>query len=131
MNERELLEEDVLRRALRLDGDEIPPRLDPAIIAAAARAPERGQHQLTIAVVVAFIGGWMWAEVFRGLVTGLLAASGFDPIAIGVEVSTALAVRVEPLARAAMDPAIAIAILAVAVIAVLAERGRSHAFAPS
>jgi hypothetical protein len=131
MSDRELLEEHVLRRALRLDAEEIPPRLDPAFIAAAARAPERGQHQVTVAVVVAFVGGWVWAEIFRGLLTGLLAATGFDLVHTVVDLATGVAVRVAPVVESATDPAVPIAILAVAVIALLAERGRAHAVASS
>ncbi len=60
-----LMEEHVLRRSLRLDADEVPPRLDPALIAAAATTSSPSGSGLGLAVVVAFAGGWLWSEIFR------------------------------------------------------------------
>lgn len=121
-----LVDEHLLRRALRLDADEVPPRLDPALIAAAASAP-RGRNDVAVAAVVAFVGGWLWSEVFRAIVA-VLAAGGPDPLAAAIEVTAAVAVRLAPLAEAATHPAIPVAILAAASVAVLFEqRGRAHA----
>lgn len=123
-----LMDEHVLRRALRLDRDEAPPRLDPALIAAAATARAPRQAELVVALVVAFAGGWIWSEVFRAVVGGLLGTLGIDAVAAALELVATVALLAAPVVDAAMHPAIPIAILTAAVVAVLFERrGRSHA----
>ena len=125
-----LLDEHVLRRALRLDADEVPARLDPLLIAAAASAPRGRSRDVVIAAVVAFVGGWVWSEVFRALVAGFFAARGIDPLGAAIDLLAAVAVRAAPVADAATHPAVPIAILTAAVLAVLFEqRGRAHAAA--
>lgn len=127
-----LLDEHVLRRALRLDADEVPARLDPALIAVASRAARGSARGVAAAVSVAFVAGWAWSEVFRAIVAALAAATGVDPLAAGIDVLAAVAVRVLPLVETAMTPAVPIAILAAAVIAAVYERrGRIHAATPS
>lgn len=127
-DERELLEEHVLRRSLRLDADEIPPRLDPALIAAVAKAPPRGHSELVLALLVAFGGGWLWSEGLRAAVSAIAATTGVDPLAAAIRVLTSALVAVAPLAQAAMHPVVPIAILTAAVVAVFFERrGRAHA----
>ncbi len=125
-----LLDEHVLRRALRLDADEIPQRLDPLLIAAAAGEPRGRSRDLAVAVVVSFLGGWVWSEVFRALVAGFFAARGIDPLGAAIDLVATLAVRIAPVADAATHPAVPIAILTAAVLAVFFEqRGRAHAAA--
>lgn len=120
-----LVDEQLLRRALRLDADEMPLRLDPVLIAAAASAPRR-RSDLALAVVVAFAGGWVWSEAFRAIVGGI-ATGGLDPLAAAIDVVAAVAVRLAPLAETAMHPVIPIAILTAAVVAVFFEqRGGAH-----
>lgn len=120
-----LMDEHALRRALRLDADEMPPRLDAVLIAAAASAPRR-RSDLALAVAVAFAGGWLWSELFRAIV-GALAAGGLDPLAAAIGLVAAVAVRLAPLAEAAIHPVIPIAILTAAVVAVFFERReRAH-----
>ncbi len=121
-----LLDEHVLRRALRLDAEEVPPRLDPLLIAVAASAPRR-TNELAVAVVVSFFGGWIWSEAFRAVVVGV-ASSGIDPLAAIIDLAAAVAMRLAPLAEAATHPAVPIAILTAAMVAVFFEqRGRAHA----
>ena len=122
-----LMEEHVLRRSLRLDADEVPPRLDPALIAAAATTSSPSGSGLGLAVVVAFAGGWLWSEIFRGLLTGFVAATGVDVLASAIDLIITAAVRLAPIAEIATHPAVPIAIFAAAVVAVLTERGRAHA----
>jgi hypothetical protein len=125
-----LLDEHILRRALRLDAEEVPPRLDPLLLAAAAGEPHGRSRDLAVAVVVAFVGGWIWSEVFRALIAGVFAVRGIDPLGAAIDLITAVAVRAAPLTDAATHPAVPIAILAAAVLAVLFEqRGRAHAAA--
>jgi hypothetical protein len=119
------VDEHILRRALRLDADEVPARLDPALLAAAARASSLPARQVAIACAVAFVAGWVWSEAVRALLAVL--SIGFDPIGAAVELVTTVAPRLVPLVETAMHPAVPIAILATAVVAVLFEhRGRSH-----
>lgn len=126
-DDRLLVDEHVLRRALRLDADEVPSRLDPVLIAAAARLPAQGRNELVIAVLVAFLGGWVWSEGFRA-VAGLAATSGLDPLAGLIRLVAAAAVFLAPVAEAATHPVVPIAILTAAVLAVFFEqRGRTHA----
>jgi hypothetical protein len=127
-DDRQLLDEHVLRRALRLDADEIPLRLDPALIAAAARMPARGHNELVLAILVAFGGGWLWSEAFRAVLSALAATSGLDPLAALIRVVAAVAMLLAPVAEAAAHPVVPIAILTAAMVAVFFEhRGRAHA----
>lgn len=122
------MDEHVLRRALRLDADEVPPRLDPALIAAVAKAPARGHNELVLALVVAFTGGWLWSEGIRAAVSGIAATTGVDPLAAAIRLVTSALVAVAPLAEAATHPVVPIAIITAAVVAVFFERrGRAHA----
>jgi CBS domain containing-hemolysin-like protein len=128
--DRRLLDEHTIRRALRLDAEEIPARLDPAIVAAAARASRsRTSTGIALAAAAAFVGGWVWSEVFRALVGTVLASAGIDPVALAVDVADAVALRIAPIAQAASMPVIPIAIFVAAVIAALFEqmKGRTHA----
>jgi hypothetical protein len=130
------IDEQVLRRALRLDPDEVPPRLDPILIAAAARAgrvPLGGSddrsRDLAIVAGVAFVGGWLSSELSRlavGAITGVL---GVDPLAVAIEIVAAAAVRVGPLAEILTSPAIPLAIAVAAALAFASEQRRSRAHA--
>lgn len=117
------LDEHEIRRALRLDADELPPRLDPALIAAAARPEAEGTRRLVVVAAVAFAAGWVWSEAFRALAAGAIAATGIDPLATLIGLLTAALVRVGPIAEAATAPTIPLAILAAAILAALFERG--------
>lgn len=130
MNDHELFDERDIRRALRLDADEMAPRLDPRIVAAAARASgSSAATGIVLAAVVAFLGGWVWSEVVRSLLSTLLAAAGVDPLGTVIDAVSALLVWLAPVAQAATAPAVPIAILVVAVMATLFDRmkGRSDA----
>ncbi len=126
-DDRSVMEEHVLRRALRLDADEMPPRLDPVLIAAAARVPAQGRNELLIAVLVAFLGGWIWSEALRAAV-GVVAASGLDPLVGLIGLVAGAALFLAPVADAATHPVVPIAILTAATVAVFFEqRGRLYA----
>lgn len=126
-----LVDEHVLRRALRLDAEELPARLDPALIAAASRAEEGRTRTLLVAVAVAFVAGWGWSEAVRVLLAALAGATGIDPLATALSVIELVARQAAPLAAVATAPAVPLAILAAALAAILVElRGRIHA-APS
>ncbi|MBI2773870.1 MAG: hypothetical protein HYX56_05205 [Chloroflexi bacterium] len=122
-----LMDESVLRRALRLEADEIPSRrLDPALVAAAARAGI-APRTVAVAVMAAFAAGWLWSEAVRVVASGL-AAAGLDPLGAAIEVVAAAAVQLAPLAEVATQPTIPLALLTAAAMAVIFERrGRVHA----
>ena len=125
-----LLDEHTIRRALRLDAEEVPPRLDPRVIAAAARASRSHVSTgIALAATIAFVGGWVWSEVFRALVGAVIASAGVDPVGLALDVVDAAALRLAPIAEAASTPVIPIAIFVAAVIAALFEqmKGRTHA----
>lgn len=128
-DERELLDEGVLRRALRLDAEEMPARLDAALIAAAAAEHAPGRGPIVATAAIAFVAGWVWSEVLRVLAGALFAAGAIDVVAAVVSVVTSVAIGVAPLAEAATQPAVPLAVMAAAAIAVLHERGRTHATA--
>ncbi|MBU6422556.1 MAG: hypothetical protein KGJ98_03055 [Chloroflexota bacterium] len=125
----ELAEQDI-RRALRLDADETPPRLDPRAIAAAARASRStASTGIVVAASAAFVAGWIWSEIFRALVSGALGLTGVDLLGGGIDLASGVLVRLAPVAQAATAPAVPIAILTLAVIAAAFERtkGTRHA----
>ena len=122
-----LLEEHVLRRALRLDADEMPLRLDAALIAGAARASAGRPRELVLAIVVAFLGGWLWSEAFRAIL-GSLVPAVIDPMATAIQIVAAVSIAAVPIVDAATHPVIPIAILTTALVALFFEqRGRAHA----
>jgi hypothetical protein len=125
-DDRLLLDEHVLRRALRLDSDEVPARLDPALVAAAARAARPARGQLAAVAAVAFLGGWVWSEAVRAVAAGLFEGGVFDPVGAAVQVGTAALINAGPVLDLATHPAVPIAILTAAVLAALSERRRSH-----
>lgn len=126
-----LFDEHSLRRALRLDADELAPRLDAALIASAARAGRERSRDLIIVAGIAFLGGWLFSEVSRAALAALLALTGVDPLALAIQLAAAGAVRLAPLAAMAADPAIPLAIAAAAMLAFAFEQRRIKAHAPS
>ncbi len=123
MNGHELFDEHDIRRALQLDADEMPARLDPRVIAAAARASRSSMSMgIVLAASIAFVGGWAWSEIFRALVTAVLASTGFDLLGTLISAIDAVVVGLAPIAEAASAPTVPIAILAAAVIAAAFER---------
>lgn len=125
-----LLDEHVLRRALRLDSEEMPPRLEPAFIAAAARASRsRVSAGILAASTVAFAAGWLWSEVLRALVGVVLASTGVDPLGLLIDLLYAALVQLAPLAQAAAAPVVPIAIFVAAAMAAFFEhrKGRTDA----
>ena len=131
MSDDTLLGEHLLRRALRLDADELPARFDPAVIAAAARMARPDARVIGGAALVAFALGWAWSELLRAIVDAFTAATGIDPVAVGIGLVADGAVAAAPVIGIAMQPAVPIAILVAALGAALFERGRPHVTAPS
>lgn len=116
------IDEQLLRRALRLDADEAPPRLDPTLIAAAARAGRDRSRDIALVGIVAFLGGWLSAEVSRLAIAGLTSIVGVDPLALAIQTVASAAVKVAPLFELATSPAIPLAIGAAAILAFIFEQ---------
>jgi len=123
--ENDALAEATLRRALRLDADERPPRLDAVAIAAGATRRNTGEQLLRIARGLALVG--ISLGIVATLAAGALpAVMDLDPSGLfGVALATlaAAAERLVPLATAATDPAVATATLAALIFAIVYERG--------
>jgi hypothetical protein len=132
----ERLDEQLLRRALRLETDEVPPRLDAAVIAAAARSgrlvfggSDLRSRDVALVAGVAFLGGWLSSELSRVAIGAVTSLVGVDPLALAIEVIAAGAVRLAPLAEILTAPAIPLAIGAAAMLAFAFEQRRSRAHA--
>lgn len=117
------LDEHRLRAALRLDADEVPPRLDPAAFAAAARAGADRSRDLVPIVALAFVGGWVTSEVSRAVVGTAAGLIGADALEVAIRAITAAAPVVAPIAAVVSGSMVPLA-LAVAALAVIAFQQR-------
>ena len=119
------LDEDVLRRALRLEPDERPGRSDLAALRAAA---ERGTTRDRIRRAgrgVALVGVGIGIE-------GAIAVAVFDlislldvtgPLSVALSLVAAVAQRAVVIGQYTADPSVAIAVLAAVLFAAIFERG--------
>jgi hypothetical protein len=133
MNERrdDMLDETILRRALRLDGDERAPRFDAVAIAALARSTV-SPRALAVSLVATALTGLVAAAVWS---IAIPAAPGLadGAVAFALQVIVAAATLLVPIAEMAAQPAIPLSLLAalgVAIVHELRER-RDHAYAHS
>jgi len=119
------LPEPSLRRALRLEADERPPRLDAVAIAAAAARRNMGEQLLRIARGLALVGisVGIFATVAAAALPAVIALDPSGLFGFGLFAFAAAAERLAPLATAATDPAVATATLAALIFATVYERG--------
>ncbi|HEV8654211.1 MAG TPA: hypothetical protein VGR85_01685 [Candidatus Limnocylindria bacterium] len=118
----ELLDETTLRRALRLEADERPPRFDPAAIAAVARRPRLALVSALVALGLGAVGAVaVWSAVAIFLPT--LAADAFD-LALGV--LALLVVPLSAIAGVAQQPVVPLSLIAAIAIATLHELRESR-----
>ena len=124
-----LIDEAILRRALRLEADEPTPRFDSAAIAAMARpriTPRLLLAGALASVAVALMATAVWA-------TALLNSAALvgDGLGLLVDAIAYLAQVAYPIAQAMGDPAIPLSLLAGIGIAIYHEtrmrRGHAHA----
>lgn len=123
-DETRVLDEHRLRYALRLDAEELPPRLDPALIAAAARTRSDRSPDLPLVAGAAFVGGWLAAELSRFAIAAAASVLGVDPLAVAIQALTAVAVQAVPVTQVATSPAIPLAIAVVAALVIAFEQRR-------
>ena len=130
MNERDLVDEARLRRALRFEADEVVPRFDAAAIAAlATREARPPARTLAIAIGTAVVSG----VVASGVWSAILAAApdlGENVVATLLDSVVAVATLAMPIAELASQPAVPISLLAALALAILHERReRAHVHA--
>lgn len=121
-----LLDEYPLRASLRLEADEIPPRLDPALLAALAREKTDRSPDLALVAGVAFLGGWLGSEVSRIAVAAAAQVLGVDPLAAAIQTLTSLAMQAAPIVETLTTPAIPLAIAVVAALVIAFEQRRTR-----
>jgi len=125
-----LLDESTLRRALRLELDERPPRLDAAALARAAERDSVRERRTTflsaVAVAAALSLAAAVAGAFDQLPLTLVALLSLDPLDAAILGMEAVAVPIDAVVRVAMQPAVPLAILAAALVALATERTRER-----
>jgi hypothetical protein len=120
--EEDLFDEIRLRRALRLDAAEVPPRIDVAAIAARARA-DRPAFALAGLVSTVFAGVAAAGLVGLVVVAGLAAAPALasDLFAAGIETLAGVAIPVSALLSLAAQPTVPVAAIAALAVAIAYE----------
>ncbi len=123
-----LIDERTLRRSLRLESDERPPRFDPAAIASAARL--RPRSVLATGLVALAIGAtgavavWAWVSA-----ASTLAARAFEG---AIALAVALALPVTAILQLVQQPVVPLSLVAALTIAIVYElRERELAHAPA
>ena len=130
MSERrdDLLDETVLRRALRLEADERVPRFDAGAIALAARRdmPRTALGAVGGAAVLAATAWGVWTAIYA-----MFPTLGDALIATAIDAAVSVAKLLVPIATLAAQPAVPLSLLAALGVAILHElrdrREHSHA----
>jgi hypothetical protein len=130
MNDRELLDETLLRRAMRLEADETVPRFDAVAIAALAARRAPTTRMLAAGLLVAgstgLVAGAVWSLIFA-------AGPAIFDRAMDAVIGLALIVAslLLPVAHLASEPAVPLSLLAALGVAILHElrERREHAHA--
>jgi hypothetical protein len=120
MNDRELLDETILRRAMRLESDEARPRFDAAAIAALAARPAPTMRVLSagllVAVITGVVTGAVWSLIFA------VAPTVVDELMLRVlSIALRVASLLLPIAQIAAEPAVPLSLLAALGVAILHE----------
>ena len=113
----DLLDESVLRRALRLEADERAPVFDHAAIVAASRRPRLALASALIAIGIGAVGAvtvWTAAAV-------LLPSFAASAFAVALGVVAALAVPASGILEVAQQPAVPLSLFAALAIATAHE----------
>lgn len=113
----DLLDETILRRALRLESDERPPVFDPAAIAAAGQRPRLAVVSALVAVGLVSAGAVVvWSAVAFLLPT--VVANAFD---VALLLLASLAVPASATLEIAQQPVVPLSLLAALAIATAHE----------
>lgn len=121
MSERrdDLLDERVLRRALRFESDERVPRFDAGAIALGSRRPfgwYTAFGTLAGAAVLAFTAVGVWTAIFAAVPSVAGAA-----ISTAIDAAVAVATLLAPIADFAAQPAVPLSLVAALGVAILHE----------
>ena len=131
MDDFEALGESTLRRALRLDVDEQPARLDAAAIVTAAERRTFLEHLLRVTRGLALAGLAVGLEAIVAFAaySSLIEIDPSGLFGFGLATFAVIAERLAPLTALATDPSVATATLAAVVFATIYERsiGRESA----
>jgi hypothetical protein len=127
----ELIDEALLRRALRFEAGEPTPRFDPAAIAALARPraiPAVALAGVIFAVAIAVTASTVWS------VASALAPDVWDGVvSLLLDGVTGLASLLYPVTQAVTDPAVPLSLIAATAVAIYHEmqtrRERAHVHA--
>ena len=104
----ELLDETILRRALRLEADERAPVFDPVAIAAAGQRPRLAVVSALVAIGIGAVGAvTVWSAIVLFLPT--VVASAFD---VGLAIVATLAVPATGILELAQQPAVPLSLFA-------------------
>lgn len=113
----DLLDEAILRRALRLEADERPPVFDPAAIVAAGQRPRVAVVSALLALGLGAVGAvTVWSAVAIFLPT--VVANAFDA---GLGTLALLAVPASGILELAQQPAVPLSLLAALAVATVHE----------
>lgn len=123
----ELLDETVLRRALRLEADERAPVFDPAAIAAAARLRPR---LVVVSALVSLAIGTLGAVAVWSAIAFLVPTLVADAFDLGLGVLALVAVPVSVIWGLVQQPVVPLSLVVAIVIATLHEL-REMSFARS
>jgi hypothetical protein len=131
MSERrdDVLDETVLRRALRLEDDERAPRFDAAALAALATRTAPSPRLLVVALVATGVTGLVASAVWT-VALGVGPTLIDDFVALVLQGVVAIATLLVPIAQIAGDPAVPLSLLAALGVAILFElrERREHAY---
>jgi hypothetical protein len=118
------ISESALRRALRLDADELAPRLEASAIVAAAGRRTLPERVLRLTRGFALVGVSLGIEAIVALAAfnWLSNIDGADLAGPAIAAFAELAERLAPLASLATDPSVATAALAAVVFGTIYER---------
>jgi hypothetical protein len=119
------MDERLLRQALRLESDEMPPRLDPALIASAARAQSARSDVLPLAIA-AVATGWVLSQL-TGTALGIaVTAIGPGGLALVIDTVTAAARVLGPAAAIAASVSLPFLVGAAALIVLAIAQRRAQ-----
>ncbi|OGN77498.1 MAG: hypothetical protein A2082_06340 [Chloroflexi bacterium GWC2_70_10] len=127
MTGQDQLEEARLRRALRLEADEVPPRLDAVLIAAAARTARPTGSDVVPVAAAAFAAGWIVSEMWRAALAAVPSVLGEGAFRLAIDAFTEAAIVLAPAATLAASAALPLTAAAAALIAIALGQRRTHA----
>ena len=121
------MDERILRHALLLESDEMPPRLDPALIASAARARSARSDVLPVAIAAVAMG-WVLSQLTGTAVGIVVTAVGPGGLGLAIDAVTAAARVLGPAATIAATASLPFLVGAIAlVVLAIAQRRAQHA----